>query len=252
MEKWTEVPVEVVNEVSAQTSSEGVAKKIIKNAAIAGVVGMAHLSGVQESVASDGFQTKEKTPARTVEVVGRMVEGIVKKPATLFVESLKGDFRKLKELVTKKDLSKESKKDNVDTKIFVDDRYTWGIEYVPKTNDKGDGVLADRYVKIDNKTGEKTVLVESAKVYELKAALEKIDGLPEEVLAYASVVTDALDEEKKIVASGFVEPTSKKPAVKTEIREYKGWKNTVEVDEDGAVVKILSSESLVENPPEKK
>lgn len=257
MEKWNDVPGEKVDEVAgAMPVPESVAKKIVKNAAIAGVVAMTQLGGVQESSAADksqnSFQTKEGTVARVVEMTKQAVDHEVKRPTRSFFQAIRGDFQKLKEQARQKEAAKELKRLGLDTILSVDGQYTWGVQYVPKTNEKGEGVLADRYLKIDNKTGERTVLVESAKIYELKEALEKIKDLPEEVLRDVKVATDVFDEEKQLVASGFVEPTSKKQAVGTEVRTYKNWKNTVEVDEDGKVVKILESERIVEESPEKK
>lgn len=257
MEKWNN---ELSNEGNAEANTpvahESVVRKVIKNAAIAGIVGMTQLSGVQESSAADGapnnFGTKENTVARVVEVTKQAVDNNVKRPTRFFVEAIKGDFQKLKELVKKKDAAKEAKTLGLDMTLFADAQYTWGVEYVPKTNEKGSGVLAERYLKIDNKTGERTILAESAKVYELRETLSNIEGVPDIVLRHASVAANVLDKEKSFVASGFVAPESTKKAVGTEVRVYNGWKNTVEIDEDGKVVKLLHSEPPVEQSPEKK
>lgn len=257
MEKWNDLPSENVSEVAEVAPvPESTAKKIVKNTAIAGVVAMTQLSGVQESSAADNvqnnFQTKEGTVARVVEMTKQGIEHDIKRPTRSFFQAIKGDFQKLKEQARQKEAAKELKRLGLDTILSVDDQYTWGVEYVPKTTESGLGVLAERYLKIDKKTGERTVLVEASKVYEIRDTLSKIEGVPEQVLRHASVAANVLDKEKAFVASSFVAPESTKKTVGTEVRIYNGWRNTVEVDEDGKVVKLLHSEPPVEESPEKK
>jgi hypothetical protein len=131
--------------------------------------------------------------------------------------------------------------------LHKDHAFIWGVEYVPKKHD-GKNILAERFVKIDTKTNETSIIGEYNNLIEAAEGLSKITDLPESILRSARANLDAIQTEKDFQASGLVEPNndiSGKTHVET--RTFKGYgietKNKVEVDEKGMIVDLQSSES---------
>lgn len=121
--------------------------------------------------------------------------------------------------------------------------FTWGIEYVPKEKD-GRGFLAQRYVKIENKTGKTTTLGEYDNIFQAAEGALKILDLPEVIRQHAQRDASIIQTEKDFQFSGLTEPTGNiEGETHIEERNFEGYgihaKTKVEVDEAGNVVKLL-------------
>jgi hypothetical protein len=123
--------------------------------------------------------------------------------------------------------------------LHRDKQFTWGVEYVPKRE-----FIAQRYVKIDNSTGEITILGEFDNVFQAAEGIAKISDIPEKIKQRAERDAKAIQIERDFQASGLTKPTGKVEG-KTHIdeRSFEGYgvkaKTVVEVDEAGNVVKLL-------------
>jgi hypothetical protein len=200
----------------------GVANKLggwmRRSVALAGAIGIGYFGGMQEGVSGDIPQkVEDKGAPKYHETVDVNKEGI--KPS-----------------------------DSFDV-LHKDATSTWGVEYVKKSDNDGRNFLAERYVKIDNATGKTTILGEYDNVLQSAEGISKLDGIPEQIKKYASRAASAVKTERAFQASGFTAPTGVekvKGKVHLEKRNFEGYgvkaQNTVEVDEDGNVVRLIDSE----------
>jgi hypothetical protein len=182
-----------------------------KTAALAGAVGVGYFGGM-EGVAGDVHNHEKDGPKSTHREGGSS-------------------------------LGKRIESSNTFDVLERDKQFTWGIEYVPK-QEVGGGFIAERYVKINNKTGETTVLGEYNNVLEAGKSISAMPDVPEKVRSHAQYASNAIQTEKNFQASGLTEPTGNREG-KTYVaeKEFEGYgikaKTTVEVDEAGKVVRLV-------------
>jgi len=137
-------------------------------------------------------------------------------------------------------------KTNIFEVVHEDAESTWGIEYVPKRHD-GRDIFAERYVKIDTKTGATDVIGEYDTVTAAAEGISKMGNVPPEVKALAERDAGVVQTERDFQASGFTEPVGHPTGhTRMELRTFDGYgvhaKNSVEVDEEGKPVHLADSD----------
>lgn len=88
--------------------------------------------------------------------------------------------------------------------IHRDKQFTWGIEYVPKEKE-GKGILAQRYVRINNETGGTETFGEFDNVFQAAEGVARISGLPEEIRERAQHDAGIIQNEAGLLEKGWLE-----------------------------------------------
>ena len=194
-----------------QHKGNSIGRWVKKTAALAGAVGVGYFGSMGDATAGDtvraGHGTGHKQKIRETQPVQKTVES--------------SNFMML----------------------YKDGTSTWGVEYVNKTVE-GRGILAQRFVQINDTTGEKKILGEYNNLLEASEALAKMPDVPEQVRESAKHDVDIVQTERNFQASGLTEPSGDASG-KTHIEErhFTGYglntTNKVEVDVNGKVVHLI-------------